>query len=177
LGGPTADFVFSPTTPTAGSNVNFDASASKAPADRSIVQYSWNFGDGNKGSGQVTSHRYDSANSYNVTLTVGDSSGRTSTISKAVAVSGISVQTPTANFVISPTPGIHGQEAHFDGSLSTAPAGRTIQTWEWTFGDGERGGGVRPNHAYAAAGTYTVVLLVTDTTGAQNTTSKTYVVQ
>lgn len=175
LGNPTADFVFSPTNPTIGGTVNFDASASKALADRSIIQYTWNFGDGSKGSGQLTSHKFDAANSYQVTLTVADSTGRTGTTSKGVTVGGVA--TPTANFVISPATGSTTADSFFDGSLSTAPAGKTITTWEWTFGDGQRSGGVRPSHRYAAPGTYTVVLLVTDTAGAQATTSKTYTVQ
>jgi PKD repeat protein len=175
LGNPTADFVFSPQSPTIGSTVNFDASASKATGDRSIIQYSWTFGDGSKGSGQLTSHKFDTANTFAVTLTVADSTGRTGTTSKSVTVGGTAL--PTANFVVSPTTGTVNQDSFFDGSLSTAPAGRTISIYEWTFGDGERSGGVRPSHRYTKAGTYQVVLLVTDSTGAQATTTKTYTVQ
>jgi PKD repeat protein len=175
LANPTAEFAFSPQTPSMGTTVNFDASASKASADRSIIQYSWTFGDGAKGSGQLTSHRFDTANTYAVTLTVADSTGRTGTITKQITVSASA--SPTANFVISPTPGVANQDSFFDGSLSTAPSGRTIITYEWTYGDGERGGGPRPSHRYTRAGSYSVVLLVTDSTGAQATTTKTYAVQ
>ena len=43
---PTAGFVFSPTTPNASDPVNFDASSSQAAPGHTIVQYSWNYGDG-----------------------------------------------------------------------------------------------------------------------------------
>jgi PKD repeat protein len=175
LANPSADFAFSPTTPAVGGTVNFDASASKAVADRSIIQYAWTFGDGAKGSGQLTSHKYDAANTYSVTLTVADSTGRTGTTTKQVTVG--AGQAPVSNFVISPTTGTVNQDSFFDGSLSTAPPGRTIAIYEWTFGDGERSGGVRPSHKYTKAGPYAVVLTVTDNTGAQSTSTKTYTVQ
>ena len=35
-------------------------------------------------------------------------------------------------------------------------------TYAWDFGDGSTGSGVSPQHTYAAGGTYTVTLTVTD---------------
>lgn len=175
LGGPTADFAFSPQSPGVGQTVNFDASASKAPADRSIIQYNWTFGDGGRGSGQFQSHRYDAANTYSVTLTVADSTGRTGTTTKQVTVG--AGQGPVANFVVSPTVGSPAIEANFDGTLSTAPPGRSIVTYEWNFGDGDRGAGPRPSHRYPRAGSYAVVLTVTDSAGATNSVTKNYTVQ
>lgn len=83
---PTASFVFSPATVTAGATVFFNASNSSAAAGRSIVSYEWNFGDGSTGTGVTTSHVFASANSYNVTLTVTDDVGRRATSTLVVAV-------------------------------------------------------------------------------------------
>lgn len=56
--------------------VVFDASASY-DSDGSIVHYAWNFGDGETGESEVTSHAYASAGTYSVGLTVTDNDGAT----------------------------------------------------------------------------------------------------
>ena len=45
-------------------------------------------------------------------------------------------------------------------------------TWAWNFGDGTTGSGQTTNRTYAAAGTYTISLTVTDDDGATNTTTR-----
>ncbi len=83
---PIASFTISPTDPVAGDTVNFDASASTVPPGRSIVDYTWSFGDGSFGTGRTASHHYDKARTYTVGLTVTDSAGRTGVASAAVDV-------------------------------------------------------------------------------------------
>ncbi|MBT1002474.1 PKD domain-containing protein [Paenarthrobacter sp. DKR-5] len=58
-----------------------------------------------------------------------------------------------------------------DGSASTDTDG-TISSYAWTFGDGTTGTGVLASHSYAAAGTYTVTLKVTDNRGGTGTVSR-----
>ncbi|MFA6294346.1 MAG: PKD domain-containing protein, partial [Victivallales bacterium] len=48
-----------------------------------------------------------------------------------------------------------------------------IASYAWNFGDSTTGTGVSPTHAYAAAGTYTVSLTVTDNRGGKSTASTT----
>ncbi|MFJ2861269.1 collagenase [Kitasatospora sp. NPDC087314] len=50
-----------------------------------------------------------------------------------------------------------------DTSVQTGPG--QITAWHWTFGDGTSSDERNPTHGYAAAGTYTVALTVTDSTG------------
>ena len=64
---PVADFSASQVPDTL--TVDFDASASYDP-DGTIVDYAWDFGDGNFGTGVAASHTYAAPGSYNVTLTV-----------------------------------------------------------------------------------------------------------
>jgi hypothetical protein len=57
--------------------VRFDASASSDP-DGSVRSYTWNFGDGSRPGGGVSpTHSYRKAGTYEVTLTITDSTGRT----------------------------------------------------------------------------------------------------
>jgi PKD repeat protein len=59
----------------------------------------------------------------------------------------------------------------FSGTGSTDTAG-TITSYAWNFGDGATGTGATVNHTYAAAGTFTAVLTVTDNLAATSSASK-----
>src|SRR5437660_5804877 len=52
----------------------------------------------------------------------------------------------------------------------------SIASSQWTFGDGATSTAQSPSHTYAAGGTYTVGLTVTDNQGATNSTSHTVTV-
>ena len=55
---------------------------------------------------------------------------------------------------------------------TSSDADGTIASWSWTFGDGGTSAAQYPSHSYAAGGTYTVALTVTDNGGATDTTSQ-----
>jgi PKD repeat protein len=81
---PIAEFSFSPTTGIFPLQVTFDASASWDP-DGSIVQYSWDFGDGSTGSGKVVPHTYNWG-TFSVRLTVRDNNNATATKIRVIEV-------------------------------------------------------------------------------------------
>jgi len=74
---------------------------------------------------------------------------------------------PTAAF----TNTTQGLTATFDGSTSSDSDG-TIAGYAWNFGDGQTGTGRTPTNTYAAAGSYTVTLTVTDNVGATDVASR-----
>ncbi len=73
---------------------------------------------------------------------------------------------PVANF----TSSVSGLTASFTDT-STDSNG-TIASRSWNFGDGTTSTATNPSRTYAAAGTYTVALTVTDNGGASNTISR-----
>lgn len=79
---PTAAFTHAETALTS----SFDSSGSTAVSPATIASRSWDFGDGNTGTGTSPSHTYAAAGSYIVTLTVTDSNGLTDQVSHQVTV-------------------------------------------------------------------------------------------
>lgn len=157
-----AKFTFSPTSPTQGQEVAFDAS--QTPGG---VSYTWDFGDGTTGTGVQTRHRYNHVGSFVVTLTVTNDSG---TIEKATGfVTVVAGQAPTASFSFSPSSPEVLQQVFFNAAASTAAPGRSIVSYDWTFGDGGTGSGVTVTHRFGTPGSWSVVLTVTDDVGRTGT--------
>jgi PKD repeat protein len=87
---PVASFTVAPSSPTAGAQAIFSAAASTVGVGATIVNYTWDFGDGGSASGANTltvAHTYAVAGTYTVTLTITDSLGRSATVTQAVTVS------------------------------------------------------------------------------------------
>ncbi|MFO8034066.1 MAG: PKD domain-containing protein [Candidatus Bipolaricaulota bacterium] len=166
---PVAQFNFSPSEPDVNEWITFDASNSYDP-DARIVEYAWDFDDGATGTGRITQKRYSSEGTYTVRLTVTDNDGATDTTSRTVRVER-DIQPPSARFSFSPTNPDPGETVSFDASDSTAPDGSIVE-YEWDFGDGSSGWGRTVSHSYAAEGTYTVRLTVTDDHGGTDSTTK-----
>lgn len=149
--------------------LSFDGSASNDP-DGMIISYSWDFGDGNTGTGANPTHTYTTANMYNVTLTVMDDAGATDSIGTTANIVPVVVNQPPIADANGPYSGTVGVAIIFDGSASTDADG-TIVSYNWDYGDGNTGTGITPSHTYGVDGNFTVSLTVTDDAGA--TTSST----
>jgi PKD repeat protein len=154
-----------PYSGTAGVAMVFNGSGSADP-DGSIASYQWSFGDGASATGATPAHTYSAPNAYTVTLTVTDNGGLTGSASTTAAVTsgGGGNQAPVA-VTTGPYAGVAGAPVAFDGSGSHDNDG-SIASYRWDFGDGATASGATPAHAYTSAGTYTIVLTVTDNQGA-----------
>jgi PKD repeat protein len=71
---------------------------------------------------------------------------------------------PIAVLSVKPTSGIVPLEITVDGSNSIDPDG-TIVKYEWDFGDGTKAYWIAGKHTYTTAGTFNLILTVTDNFG------------
>jgi PKD repeat protein len=74
---PTADFIYSPLTPTTDDNILFTDSSTDD--DGNVVSWAWDFGEGNTSVVQNPSHSFQSPGTYAVSLTVTDDGGASDT--------------------------------------------------------------------------------------------------
>jgi hypothetical protein len=135
----------------------------------SIVSRAWNFGDPTSGSadtadGVKVSHTFSAPGSYQVSETITDANGLTSTQMQAVVAAG----PPTAAW----TAGAFGASLTYGFRDDSTPGigGAPIVAWLWNFGDPRSGPANQSQaqntaHPFSAPGTYQVCLLVSDANG------------
>ncbi|WP_276300423.1 PKD domain-containing protein [Halorussus lipolyticus] len=158
---PNATFSYSPTDPAPDDTITFDAGDS-SDADGRITDYEWDVdGDGYvEEYGSQTSHSFETAGTYTVTLWVTDNGDATTKKIRTVEVGN---DAPNATFSYSPTDPAPDDTITFDAGDSSDADGR-ITDYEW---DVDNDGyveeyGSQTSHSFDTAGTYTVTLWVTD---------------
>jgi PKD repeat protein len=145
--------------------VTFDGSGSSDPDDDPLT-YTWDFGDGSTGTGVNPTHAYTAGGTYNVTLVVNDGSVNSEPAMTTADISEVN-DPPVADAGPDQT-ALVDEEITFDGNGSYDIDG-IITTYDWDFGDGRTETGMTTTHTYETAGTYTVVLTVTDDGGLTGT--------
>ena len=156
-----ADFSASDTVLCKGTSVHF---TTKNLQTTNVATYRWDFGDGLiQYGGAEISHIYNAAGDYDVRLSVTDINGCTDSILKRAY---IHVDGPTAGFKSLMPGACLLQNVYFEDESTPDPV-HSIQTWIWSYGDGQSDSLKSPpfQHAYTTAANYAVKLQVVDSKG------------
>jgi PKD repeat protein len=134
---PVAYFTFSPSEPTSGQTVAFDASGSYAPGipTKTIDSYNWNFGDGTNATGVAVTHAYDTAGTFSVTLTVVDSDDLSSTLEDSLVVFESHETISTISMSLSEVKIVRGGSTTVNGSIASTLPGVTVTIWFRAFAE------------------------------------------
>lgn len=132
-----------------GNTTNFTSSVSIATG--SILNYSWNFGDGGSAFIPNPSHQYTTSGSFPITFSVTSTDGCVTSQVNTIAINPLPVVSFSANNVCL------GNPTNFsDGSTISLGS---ISTYSWNFGDGSPISSFQnPPHTYTTHGLYTPTL-------------------
>jgi len=153
---PNADFTY----PDFCINISGSFTDASSASGDSIVSWIWDFGDGDSSTTPSSTHIFSSDSDFVVTLIVTSSLGCSDTVSYTLTVS-----TPVAGFTVD------ASTLNFTGTEFTdTSTGANI--WQWDFGDGTGTSSAQnPTYTYSQNGSYTVVQIVSNTTGCLDTAS------
>jgi len=167
--GPSADFLALDTGGCKNSTIRFSDVTSPSGT---ITKWKWNFGDVQSQTFTTApfTHKYTDTGYYAVQLIVTDSRGCTDSLNKANVVR---ITAPAADFYAPKNLFCAGGVMPFKDSSSGL-----ITSYNWSFGDGGSSILKDPTHTYSGPdSSYSVKLVVTDTVGCQDSTTKLSYVQ
>lgn len=148
-----------------GSTATFTSTIANGEVNRFI----WYFGDGSFESTleNTVTHEYAIPGDYSVSLVT---INRVNCRDSIVKTGYIAVKEVTANFAI-PVPVVCAGSQVIYADSSLVSTGSRIQSWQWNYGDGQTDTLTTApfTHSYAARGSYTVSLKVTDNNGCSDT--------
>ncbi len=160
---------FTSDTVCLGNNTAFSNQSSVAFPSDTIVSQLWQFGNGDTSTNFNVSYKYSAAGNYQVTLTNVTSDGCVKSVRlKSVVHPGLTVnfEIPTA-CVLKPI---------LVKEKSTALLPDAINSWMWSFGNGDIDNNKIPNYSYPNAGIYNVKLIASSILGCVDSIVKTLTV-
>lgn len=131
-------------------------------AGGTIVNWLWDFGDGNLTYTQNPTHTYDEDGSYFVSLTVTSSYG--CTMSDTLNFPVVVYPTPVAEFTSS-----SNNVSVYEPNIQFNDASTGATMWDWDFGDNETSILQNPYHTYPDTGIYMVTLVAINQYGCKDT--------
>jgi len=162
---PVAAFNANPTSGLAPHAVDFKDLSSNNP-----TSWSWSFGDGGTSASQNPSYTYDSAGTYEITLTATNAAGSDSETKTNYVTVSDPPAAPVADFSGSPTSGSNPLTVEFVDLSNNTPT-----SWSWSFGDGGTSSLQNPSHIYTTEGSFEVGLTVTNAGGSNVETKSSYI--
>ncbi len=159
---PIASFIFDPVSPSTFEIINFSDTSSDY--DGTIINWTWDFGDGAIAYEQNPSHYYQENQVYTVTLHVIDDDGEINSTSQLLVISN---SAPHANFTYSPINPTTVDTISFIDVSNDIDG--TIVNWTWDFGDENSSFNQNTSHHYTKISQYLVSLQVRDDDGGINT--------
>lgn len=137
-------------------------SDSSTDADGQIAAYRWSFGDGSPdATTRDAEHTYAASGTYSVSLAVTDDRGATDSVAGVAHAAVRPNASPVASF------GSSCVDLTCTFSDASTDADGRIAGYRWSFGDASADETARvTEHTYAAPGSYSVALTVTDDRGA-----------
>lgn len=157
VSGPVADFSLTP----GGGCMPLTVSFTNLSWNLLSPVYTWDFGDGTTSNAVNPVHQYTTSGYFSPQLTVTDLSGCTSVL---MLDSVVNVTDPQASFYADFDTTCVGAPVQFTNTSSGA-----FGSVHWDFGDGSTSAAVHPSHVYNSLGAYTVMLVITDLYGCQDT--------
>lgn len=167
---PNPAFSYQPRLALTEERVSFEA-ADSTITDEPILEYLWDFGDGEEARGRTASHRYADPGRYDVVLTVITESTRANEPPGVSVMCTVAVdRPPTSEFFIWRRDGddiVSAVDGYtyvdmFSFSIAEQPVdARQIRQYIWDFGDDAGSDMPAPTHTYDSEGQYSVNLTVT----------------
>ncbi len=162
---PVANFTCSPEFSDTSDVIQFNDTS--YDLDGSIINWTWDFDDGNKSDYSNPTHQYSDDGIYIVNLTVADESGITNSTQKSIVINN---SAPIADFLFGPSDPTIADVIHFyDFSYDSDGL---IVNWTWNFGDGNISYGENQTYFYNDTGNFNVSLTVIDDDGVADSISK-----
>lgn len=135
--------------------------ASSSPT--TLVAYDWIFDEQGSASGNTTSHHFDEAGDYAVSLTITDEIGCENTTQQTVTIN----PSPTSSFVVNREIG----PAPLTIDFTNKSAGANTYLWHFNDSDHTTSTAANPEFTYMELGEYDVELLASNDLGCSDTSS------
>ena len=142
------------------------------PRSGGIKNLQWDFGDGTFSNDGITSHTYNVAGNFTISLIITNTAGCTHVISKPNLVKVL--EGVTAGFSFKD---VLTCNAPASFQFNNTSKGKNINTFQWNFGDGTADSIPNPLHTYTSQGSYSVGLTVSNADGCSDTIFKSNVVR